>query len=100
MHYKAQPGQTYTLLHCVTWPNRQLAPVPGIKLGLQGSRHLAVSRHHPNGAFFNSALQLGLLRLKEQDRTEQAYIDAGFLQPEVAGWYRIEVGRSHGDWQF
>ena len=80
--------------------DRQLAPVPGIKLGLQGSRHLAVSRHHANGAFFNSALQLGLLRLKEQGRTEQAYIDAGFLQPEVAGWYRIDVGGSHGDWQF
>ncbi len=80
--------------------DRQLAPVPGIKLGLQGSRHLAVSRHHPNGAFFNSALQLGLLRLKEQGRTEQAYIDAGFLQPQVADWYRIDVGRSHGDWQF
>ncbi|TGG93226.1 hypothetical protein E4656_09195 [Natronospirillum operosum] len=80
--------------------DRTLAPVPGIKLALQGSRHLAVSRQHANGAFFNSALQLGLLRLKEEGRTEQAYIDAGFLQPAVHDWYRIEVGNSHSDWQF
>lgn len=80
--------------------DRQLAPVPGVKLGLQGSRHLAVSRHHPDGAFFNSALQLGLLRLKEEGRTEQAYIDAGFLHPQVADWYRIDVGSRHADWQF
>ena len=79
--------------------DRTLAPVPGIKLGLAGSRHMAVSREHPNGALFNSALQLGLLRLKEQGIVERAYIDAGFLQPAVDDWYRISISDNHSDWR-
>ncbi|MEX1056687.1 MAG: hypothetical protein WED11_03050, partial [Natronospirillum sp.] len=79
--------------------NRLLAPVPGVKVGLAGSRHMAVSRTHAEGRFFNAALQLGLLRLKEQGVVEQAYIDAGFIQPKVADWYRIRVAETHPDWQ-
>lgn len=78
---------------------RRLAPVPGVKVGLAGSRHLAVSRSHDEGAFFNSALQLGLLRLKEQGVVEQAYIDVGFLQPQVDDWYRIEVSETFPEWR-
>lgn len=79
--------------------DRTLAPVPGIKLGLAGSRHMAVSREHPNGSLFNSALQLGLLRLKEQGVVEQAYVDAGFLKPAVDDWYRISIPDSNTDWR-
>lgn len=78
---------------------KMLAPVPGIKLGLAGSRHMAVSRQHAEGAFFNSALQLGLLRLKERGVVNQAYIEVGFLQPQVADWYRIPVAEKFPDWE-
>ncbi len=68
----------------------ELVPIPGLKLGLVGSRHLAVSRAHPDSNLFNAALQLGLLRLKAEGVVEQAYTDAGFYHPEVADWTLIQ----------
>lgn len=68
-----------------------LVPIPDIKLGLVGSRHMAISRRHAEGPFFNSVVHLGLLRLKREGRVRQAYIDAGFLHPDVADWTLITV---------
>ncbi|MFC3851814.1 hypothetical protein ACFOSD_04105 [Salinispirillum marinum] len=77
----------------------RLVPIPGIKLGLIGSRHMAVSRAHPDGALFNSALQLGLLRLKREDRIRQAYLDSGFLHPGVTDWVLINAPGTNTAWQ-
>lgn len=76
-----------------------LVPIPGIKLGLIGSRHMAVSRAHPDGALFNSALQLGLLRLKNEDRIRQAYLNSGFLHAGVTDWVLINAPGSTSAWK-
>lgn len=76
----------------------ELVPIEGLKLGLVGSRHMAISRSHPDGGFFNSALQLGLLRLKEAGRVDQAYADAGFYHPEVEDWTLITVKGGASRW--
>lgn len=68
----------------------ELMPIPGLKLGLVGSRHLAVSRAHPDSSLFNAALQLGLLRLKAEGVIQQAYTDAGFYHQEVADWTLVQ----------
>lgn len=81
--FQPTPGMVLTV------GEQELVPIPGVKLGLVGSRHLAVSRAHPEGSLFNSALQLGLLRLKEEGVVRQAYTDAGFYHPEVTDWTLI-----------
>jgi len=67
----------------------EFVPIPQIKLGLSGSRHLAVSRKHPQGAYINAALNLGLMRLKKQGVVRQAYTDAGFFNAKVSDWKLI-----------
>lgn len=76
-----------------------LVPIPGIKLGLIGSRHMAVSRAHPESALFNSALQLGLLRLKREGVVRQAYEESGFLHPAVGDWVLINAPGSSAAWR-
>ncbi|WLD58000.1 hypothetical protein NFC81_14985 [Salinispirillum sp. LH 10-3-1] len=75
-----------------------LVPIPGIKLGLVGSRHMAISRRHAEGPFFNSVVHLGLLRLKKSGTVRQAYIDAGFLHPDVEDWTLITVEGGGSAW--
>lgn len=68
-----------------------LVPIPNLKIGLAGSRHLAVSRNNPNGKIFNAALHLGLLLLKEEGIVEKAYRDSGFYNSKVANWDLIKA---------
>ncbi|MFY0663919.1 MAG: hypothetical protein JXQ97_04795 [Natronospirillum sp.] len=82
----------------LTVDNGVLVPIPGIKLGLVGSRHMAISRRHVEGPFFNSVVHLGLLRLKKDGTVRKAYTDAGFLHPEVEDWALITVEGGGSAW--
>lgn len=66
-----------------------LVPVPGIKIGLQGSRHFAVSKRHPKGKEVIKALDAGILLLKEQGIVQKAYSDSGFFNDKVKDWKKI-----------
>ncbi|MDD4732589.1 MAG: hypothetical protein PHX58_11715 [Desulfovibrio sp.] len=64
----------------------RLVPIPGIKIVLQGSRHLAVSGTHPHGPQVLRALNRGLRILKQEGVVERAYRQCGFHNPAVAHW--------------
>ena len=66
-----------------------LVPVPDIKIGLQGTRHFAVSKRHPKGKEVIKALDAGILLLKEQGLVNKAYTDSGFFNNRVKDWKRI-----------
>lgn len=68
-----------------------LIPIPGVKIGLTGSRHFAISRAHPEGSYFNASLHLGLMRLKKAGIVTQAYEDAGFINRQVKEWRPVAV---------
>lgn len=68
-----------------------LVPIPGVKIGLTGSRHFAISRAHPEGSYFNASLHLGLMRLKKAGVVTQAYEDAGFINRQVKDWRPVAV---------
>ncbi len=67
----------------------RLVPVPGIKIGLRGTRHYLVSRRHPLGEAWLAALDAGLQQLQTQGLVQRAYQQSGFFHPAVAGWKRI-----------
>ncbi|MBZ9610139.1 hypothetical protein [Rheinheimera maricola] len=64
----------------------QLVAVPGVKIMLDDSRHVAVSRLHPDGERVFNALQAGLTLLREQGVIDRAYTQAGFFHPAVRDW--------------
>ncbi len=70
-----------------------LVPIPGVKIGLTGSRHFAISRAHPRGSYFNASLHLGLMRLKKDGVVTRAYRDSGFINARVDDWRAVEVDR-------
>jgi len=66
-----------------------LVPVPGIKVGLEGTRHFAVSKRHPKGKEVINALDIGIKLMKEQGVVYKAYSDAGFFNNKVKEWEQI-----------
>lgn len=67
----------------------RLIPVPGIKVGLKGSRHLMVSKIHPDGKLVFSALQKGLKELRSKGIIRRALTECSFLDNRVANWKRL-----------
>lgn len=63
-----------------------IVAIPGIKMMLHDSRHVAVSRMHPDGQIVFTALEHGLTQLRSQGLIEQAYRQAGFFNDAVADW--------------
>lgn len=70
----------------ISTDNYQLVAIPGIKVALYDSRHVAVARNHPDGERVFAALQAGLTQLRAEGRIIKAYTDAGFFHPQVADW--------------
>lgn len=66
-----------------------LLPVPGIKVGLRGSRHLMVSKRHPMGKQVYEALQKGLKVLRRNGEIKRALTECGFIDQRVAHWKKI-----------
>lgn len=66
-----------------------LVPLPGLKVGLSGSRHFVLSAQHPEFAAFSQRLDEGIRRLHADGRLRQAYQDSGFYSPAVRQWQRL-----------
>ncbi|GGP26376.1 hypothetical protein [Silvimonas amylolytica] len=66
-----------------------LVPIPDVKVGLAGSRHLFVSRLAPHGAETYDALEKGLARLRAKGVIEQAYRESGFFNTRTQDWKKI-----------
>jgi len=67
-----------------------LRPIPGLKIGLSGSRHLIVAKHHPKGSLAFIALEKGLTILRDKSHIEQAYRDSGFLNQQTRNWTQLK----------
>jgi ABC-type amino acid transport substrate-binding protein len=69
--------------------NVRLLPIPGIKLGMQGTRHYLISKMHPDAPKLQSALDSGLQQLRQQGVIRKAYMQSGFFNPRVSDWLRL-----------
>lgn len=67
----------------------KLIPVPNIKIGLKGSRHILVNKSLPNAEEVFKALQMGLKVLRENGTITRAYKESGFLHPKVRDWKKL-----------
>ena len=67
----------------------KFVPIPNIKVGLQGSRHLFVSKLAPAGKETALALEKGLTILREKGLIERAYKESGFFNTRTEGWNRL-----------
>jgi len=63
-----------------------LIPIQGVKVGLEGSRHFAISRHHPKGKTIFRAFQKGLAILMKRGTLKQAYRESGFYNEKAQNW--------------
>jgi len=61
-------------------------PVPGVKVALPGSRHVAVSKRAPHAKAIFDALQIGLKLMHERGQIKKGYQAAGFLNPLIDEW--------------
>jgi hypothetical protein len=61
-------------------------PVPGIKVALPGSRHVAVSKRAPHAKQIFDAVQIGLKSLRERGLIKKGYQTVGFLNPRIEHW--------------
>jgi len=66
--------------------NLELVPIPGVKVGLPGSRHWPVSKKHPQGEAIFAALQKGIALLEQKNIIQRAYEECGFFNPRVKNW--------------
>lgn len=67
----------------------KLIPVPNIKIGLKGSRHIVINKELPNGQKVFDALQVGLKILRENGAITKAYQESGFLHEKVRDWNKL-----------
>jgi hypothetical protein len=67
----------------------ELVAIEGIKIALDDSRHILVSRKHPDGKKTFEALQKGLKILRENGTIEKAYHQVGFLNDHVKNWHAL-----------
>lgn len=69
----------------------RLVPIPGIKIGLKGSRHFAVSKSYPGANEIFEALNKGLSILERRGAIKKAYLQSGFFNHKVASWVNISL---------
>ncbi|MCE0555490.1 hypothetical protein [Motilimonas sp. E26] len=67
----------------------KLIPIPNLKIGLQGSRHFAISKRHPQGKAVAEALDRGIAIMKDKGLVKQAYEDSGFFNTKVKDWQKL-----------
>lgn len=67
----------------------RLIPIPNIKVGLNNSRHFAVSKASPHGKRIFEALQKGLKLLRKDGVIRKAFEESGYLDHRVKNWKRI-----------
>lgn len=64
----------------------ELVPIPGVKVGLPGTRHWAISPKHPYTEAIEAALKRGIPILQANNTVRRAYEEAGFFHPTVKNW--------------
>ena len=69
--------------------NMTLTPIPGVKVGLHGSRHFVVSKPRPNSDQIFKALQKGLAIMKSQGTINRAYRHSGFFNHNAKDWLML-----------
>ncbi len=67
----------------------RLVPIQGIKVGLKGSRHVAISRKHALGKKAFDSLNKGLKVLRRKGVILKGYKDAGFFNEHVVRWKQL-----------
>ena len=77
--------------------NLELVPIPGVKVGLPGSRHWPVSKKHPQGEAIFAALQKGIALLEQKNIIQRAYEECGFFHPQVKNWTLLNPPVKKGD---
>ncbi|MDR7088242.1 hypothetical protein [Cellvibrio fibrivorans] len=64
----------------------RLIPIDGVKIAIQGSRHWPVSKSHPLGDEFYTALVKGVTQMRRNGTIERAYRECGFFHPDLTEW--------------
>lgn len=67
----------------------KFVPIPNLKIGLMGSRHLIVSKKNPEGERVSKALNKGLKTLRENGILKKAYEGSGFFNTRVNDWLKV-----------
>lgn len=63
-----------------------VAPILGIKISFNSSRHLLINKSQPNSLLIFNALQAGLQKLNANTRIFQAYQELGFYNQKIKNW--------------
>ncbi len=66
-----------------------LIPVQGVKLGLKGTRHIAVADNRVENVNLKEALNRGLDHLRKFGTIQRAYEESGFFNIHVKDWLLI-----------
>lgn len=61
-------------------------PVPGVKIALLGSRHVAVSKQFSHSRQVFEAVEAGLKIMDQRGLIKKAYRNIGFFNPKVEDW--------------
>lgn len=76
--------------------NVVLYPVPNVKIAIKQSRHFVVRKGMPNSQLVIDAITKGLTQMREQNMIKKIYIDAGFINQEVADWKTLNPSARYG----
>lgn len=77
-----QPGPDMML----TAEGVDMVPIPGIKIALSGSRHIAFSTQSPQGTQLREMFTRGLAIHRQNGRLQAAYEECGFFNREAEQW--------------
>ncbi|MCP4270100.1 MAG: hypothetical protein GY777_31760 [Candidatus Brocadiaceae bacterium] len=66
-----------------------LIPVPGLKIGLKGTRHLAVADKNIGNLNLKEVLNKGITHLRDSGTIKRAYEESGFFNIHVKDWLQI-----------
>ncbi|MEJ6001459.1 hypothetical protein [Paucibacter soli] len=67
----------------------RLLAIPGLKIGMRGTRHYLLSARHPQGQAVKAALDAGLGQLRRQGVLRKAYEQSGFINSATEHWQRL-----------
>ena len=63
-----------------------LLPIPGYKIGLDGSRHFVISKKNEHYLSIKSALSKGMIYLRRNKKIHKAFEQCGFFNKKVKNW--------------
>ncbi|WP_252738832.1 MULTISPECIES: hypothetical protein [Colwellia] len=69
----------------------KIMAIEGVKIALNDSRHIIVSKKHPYGERTFNALQKGLKILRKRGTITKAYQQSGFFNEQVKNWHIINA---------